>query len=37
MGKIIGYKAFYQDADGLYCQPDGCEKFRYEEEKVYER
>lgn len=37
MSNLFGYKAFYQDADGLYCQPDESkEKFRYEEGKVYE-
>ena len=33
--KIIGYKAFNKDAEGLYCQP-GYFKFRYKEGEVYE-
>ena len=32
--KIIGYKAFNKDAEGLYCQPDDS-KFRYKEGEVY--
>ena len=33
--KIIGYKAFNKDAEGLYCQPSSF-KFRYKAGEVYE-
>ena len=33
--KIIGYKAFNKDAEGLYCQPNNF-KFRYKAGEVYE-
>ena len=34
---ITGYKAFYQDKNGLYCQPStNGKKYRYEEGKICE-